>query len=189
MVVFDTTCLLHLLDPNLGAPLNPQTKSPVGQVHARVKYLVERLHENREKIIIPAPVLGELLILAERAGAEYFAKIDKSAAFKIEPFDSRAAVELSIITAGAIKAGDKKAGSTATIAKIKFDRQIVAIAKVLGASTIYTNDENLTKFAEANGLTAVAVWDLPLPEQERQATFWDVPEGEQNGELGETGRP
>ncbi len=80
----------------------------------------------------------------------------------------RAAVELAIMTAKDIKDGDKRAGSTATMAKLKFDRQIVAIAKVNSGSPIYTNDENLIKFANARDVETIALWDLPLPPEDAQ---------------------
>ena len=45
--------------------------------------------------------------------------------------------------------GNKKDGSGEPWAKIKYDRQIVAIAKVIGASAIYSDD------GESNGLQHV----------------------------------
>ena len=96
--------------------------------------------------------------------------------FQVEAFDVRAAVELAIITAKALKAGDKKAGSTASMAKMEFDRQIIAIANVNGASLIYTNDNNLAKFAESRGIEAIALWDLPVPPEDPQMDFLAVVE-------------
>ncbi len=71
-----------------------------------------------------------MLTRAERAGADYFTKINRSSAFKIEPFEIRAAIELARMTAAAFKTGDKKEGVAASWNEIKFDRQIVAIAKI-----------------------------------------------------------
>lgn len=55
-----------------------------------------------------------------------------------------------------------------TKAKIKFDRQVVAIAKVEGADTLYTHDTGLRDVALANGLRVVMTWELPLPPQAAQ---------------------
>jgi hypothetical protein len=40
----------------------------------------------------------------------------------------------------------------ATWAKVKFDRQIVAIAKVEKASMVYSDDEDVRKLAAAEGI-------------------------------------
>lgn len=198
MVVFDTTFLLHLIDPHASPPLDPSSGQPVTNSYRRVRYLVSDLNDRHVKIIVPTPALGELLILAEKAGGEYLDSFTRAAVFQVESFDVRAAVELAIMTAGAIKDGDKKAGSIATMAKVKFDRQIIAIAIVNGGSPIYTNDENLTQFANARDVETVALWDLPLPPEEAQMDLLanvemdEIPEPEpetedenQKGEDGE----
>lgn len=171
MVVFDTTFLLHLIDPHISPPLDPSSGQPVTNSYQRVRHLVSDLNDRHEKIIVPTPALGELLILAEKAGNEYLDSFTRAAVFQVESFDVRAAVELSIMTAKAIKDGDKKAGSTASMAKLKFDRQIIAIAKVNDGSPIYTNDKNLTKFAKAHDIETVALWDIPLPPEDAQMDF------------------
>ena len=51
---------------------------------------------------------------------------------------------------------------------MKFDRQIVAIAKVNGASILYTEDRGVRSFAEESGLTVFGIADLPLPGSMRQ---------------------
>ena len=47
--------------------------------------------------------------------------------------------------------------------KIKFDRQIIAIARVTGASTIYTNDDQLALHANEIGISSIKLADLPEP--------------------------
>ena len=64
----------------------------------------------------------------------------------------------------ALKTGKKKGDSgTGSWAKTKFDHQIVAIGKVEGADTIYTDDKDLGKVAAKLGLKVVTLADLPLP--------------------------
>lgn len=175
MVVFDATTLLLLLDPTLPAPLDKVTGRPVTDVGRRINYLVSLLQRDRTKIIIPTPALAEVLTRAERAGADYFTKLDRAAAFKIEPFETRAAIELARMTAIAVAGGDKREGLDATWSKIKFDRQIVAIAKVSKVSTVYSDDENLGKVAKVQGINVVTIGELPLPPEDAQMTFaWDA---------------
>ena len=174
MVVFDTETLLYTLDPTLSPPLDPNTDQPVTHVKERIDALVDELQSKHEKIIIPTPVIAELVVLAGAiGGSEYLQRIDRLSCFQVEAFDQRSAIELALMTYEAIKSGDKKAGSKAVMAKVKFDRQIVAIAKVHAASSIYTCDENLTKFAQNNDLNVIAVWDLPLPEIVAQTDLWN----------------
>ena len=51
---------------------------------------------------------------------------------------------------------------------MKFDRQILAIAKAVGVHTLYTDDKRLITRATANGLKTVRMQDLPLPPEPPQ---------------------
>jgi hypothetical protein len=54
------------------------------------------------------------------------------------------------------------------------DHQIVAIAKVNGASTIYSEDAGLRKFAASLGIPAFCTDDLPESPASRQQSL-DLP--------------
>ena len=41
-----------------------------------------------------------------------------------------------------------------------------------GATAIYTNDENLARFASDQHIDTVALWDLPLPPEDAQIDFF-----------------
>lgn len=175
MALFDATTLLLLLDPTLPAPPDKATGTSVVNVEKRIKFLISQIQESGKKIIIPTPALAEVLTRAERAGADYFTKISRSSAFKIESFEIRAAIELARMTATAIKIGDKKEGSSAPWNKIKFDRQIVAIAKIHKVSTIYSDDDNLRAFALGQGMSVIGIGELPLPPEDAQMAFpWEM---------------
>jgi len=47
----------------------------------------------------------------------------------------------------------------------------VAIAKVEGTATIYSDDGNLASFARKVGLTVIPIHNLPLPLKEAQRTL------------------
>ena len=72
MPVFDSTTLLHLLDPETKASLDPATAEPVVDANARVKFLVKEIEARKEPIVIPTPVLSEVLVHAGSAVADYF---------------------------------------------------------------------------------------------------------------------
>ena len=162
-VVFDSTTLLLLLRPGVRAPIDPATGRPVEHAEERIAQLVSDLEKARVKIVVPTPALSELLVHAGNAGPRLVEELTRSAAFKLAPFDTLAAVEVAEMTRIAIAAGDKRAGAAGTWAKVKFDRQLVAIAKVARADTFYTDDEDLRKFAEAQGLRVIRLADLALP--------------------------
>lgn len=58
--------------------------------------------------------------------------------------------------------------SDETKAKVKFDQQIIAIAKSNAADAIYSDDVGLRKKAVAVGLRAIGLEDVPLPPEDPQ---------------------
>jgi predicted nucleic acid-binding protein len=157
-VVFDASYLVPLLDPRVkGISDNP-----------RVNHLFRTLEKAKAKIIIPTPALSEVLIGAGDAAPKYLEIINRSARFKVVPFGERAAVEAAAAHREAIDAGDKKEGGSSW-AKVKFDRQILAIAKVEGAECIYSNDDDLVKLGKKDGIPVVLLDDLPEPPEPGEA--------------------
>lgn len=155
MVVFDATFLMLFLDPKV--------KNGVGN-NPRVDHLVETLTKSRERIIVPTPALSELLVGAGDAAPQYLDILNRSAHFRIEPFGTKAAVEAAAAIRDAKGKGDKRGkGVEASWAKVKFDRQIVAIAKVNGASIIYSDDDDVAKLAQPTGIQVIALSALPEP--------------------------
>jgi len=171
MVVFDATILLALLWPDGPPPLDPTTNHRVIGFRERIDFLVQQLERQRTKIIIPTPALSEILVRSGQAGPEYLTRINSAAVFRVVPFDVRAAVEVAAMTRDAISGGDKRSGGAGTWAKIKYDRQIVAIAKVEGVATIYSDDKNVYNFGREAGLTVLRIADLPLPPEDTQRAF------------------
>ena len=76
--------------------------------------------------------------------------LNRQAVFIIESFDQRAAIEVAVMLRGELGKKPPKAGAQ-TWAKLKFDRQIVAIAKVSGASEIYSDDKDIEKLGKTGG--------------------------------------
>jgi predicted nucleic acid-binding protein len=175
MVAIDNTTLALLLHPKAKPPNDPATKLPLKKAQERIEQLVTDLDADGERIVIPTPVLSEFMILAGKEGPLYLEKIQAAKTLLVRPFDERAAVELAAMElADRAKAG-KKAGTDAPYQKVKFDRQIVAVAKVNGAHTIYSDDGDVRKFAIKAGLKVVSTWELPLPPS-KTPLFDDLPE-------------
>lgn len=148
MVLFDAGILIKLLD----------AKTPDVQ-REKLDYLIATLQKTKTKILIPTPALSEFYV---KADPDVVANFKGKSAFIIASFDEKAALECSISVADAIRSRDKRASQPAAPwQKIKFDHQIVAIAKCNGATTIYSEDAGLRKFAELLGLKALSTDDLP----------------------------
>lgn len=113
---------------------------------------------------MPTPALSELLVKAGDAGPKYLEIVARSKFFRVAEFGERAAVEAAALTREAIAKGNKRGATPeAEWAKVKFDRQIVAIARVVGAKAIYTNDDQLAKHAKTAAIEAIGPDDLPEP--------------------------
>lgn len=165
MVSIDAGFLGLLLHPNAKAPEDPTTNKPTAKAKERIEQLVEDLDSQRERIIIPAPALSEFLVLAGTDGPQFLTEIALQANFYVQPFDQLAAVELAGMELLARGKGHKRTPLPIITAwqKVKFDRQIIAIAKLHKVHTIYSDDGDVRELAEDVGIKGVAIWELPLP--------------------------
>lgn len=174
MEVIDATTLLLLLRPGTPIPNGPNGL-PIDRPKERIEYLIKRLNDNRTKLLIPTPALSEALVRAGINGSqELVEKLQKFAIFSIEPFDLRAAIEVAAMSREATAKGKKRGDSNATWAKVKYDRQIVAIAKVHGAKTIYSDDRDIKTLGARSNIKVVSVSDLPLPPEKSQLDMLDA---------------
>jgi rRNA-processing protein FCF1 len=167
MVVMDSTIALLLFYPNAKPPIDPATGEPLQEARARVDLLLKGLSAGKVRVGIPTPVLSEILVAAGAAKAKIISVVTKSSAFQILPFETNAAVEVAMLSDPDLLTG-KPLSLDETKAKVKYDRQILAIAKTSGAHTIFTDDGNLRKRALAEGLKVISTWELPLPEKPPQ---------------------
>jgi hypothetical protein len=51
--------------------------------------------------------------------------------------------------------------------------RVIATARVNRAGKIFSDDENVGKFALAHSMTVISIWDLPLPPQDAQPKLWE----------------
>lgn len=156
MVVFDATALIDLF--------HPRTHS---DRKAKLEHLIAELQHTKTKIVVPTPALSEFLARSGKVRDAYYSRLSTSAAFMIMAFDSRAAMECALMLDAALTGGDKRANFR-TWAKAKFDWQIVAIARVANARTIYSEDGDIARIGKRYGLVVSKTDDLPLPDSERQ---------------------
>lgn len=172
MIVFDASVLMLLLNPDTPPPKDLVTGEPVTRCNERIEYFIAQLSKQREKIIIPTPALSKSLIKAGEAAPQYLDIMRNSRFFQVTPFGTTAAVEAAELMRQRIaKLGSLKGDELGSRAKVKFDHQIVAIARVTRATTIYTDDHGLQTLATSLGITAQGVASLPLPPENLQTTL------------------
>ena len=179
MVVIDTTIFLLMMRPETSVPVGPNGVA-VDHVQERIAYLIDHLEKTRSKIMVPTPVLSEALVGAGPiATQEIIERLSRASVFQVEPFDIRAAIEAAVSTREALTKGNKRGASKATWQKVKVDRQIAAIAKVNGATSIYSDDRTFRAIAADFGIEVIGLADLPLPPEDRQMQMDYRPPGSQ----------
>lgn len=170
MVVFDTSLLLFTVDPTTRPPRIPGTEQPLLNCPGRVSLLLTELAARGARVMVPTPVLSEFMIKAGPNRDTFLAEMKRSRAFQISPFDEACAMELALLEDADLKSV-KPLSDEVTKAKLKFDRQIVAMAKVHRVTAIYTGDVHLSKVAKRNGIHAMMTWELPEPPPKPQGNL------------------
>lgn len=168
MVVFDATMLMLLIRPESGRPLD-SNGAPIEHVAERIAYFIEQQEKTKTKIGIPTPALSEVLVRAGVTAVQIVEKIKEFSIFEILPFDEISAIEVALVTRKILDSGDKRGGSNDVWNKIKYDRQIAAIARVRQASAIFTDDKGLRNAASKIDLAVCGIEDLPLPPAKAQS--------------------
>jgi len=171
MVVFDATMLISAIDTKAPVPVYHTTNLPIERWAERVTYLLAELESSNERILLPTPVIAEFLVKAGPNRMQFINHFSNSKHFNIGDFDIRAAIEISLLIDPDLISA-KPIDQNATKAKVKFDRQVLAIAKVEGADTLYTDDVSLKSFAERNGFRVILAADLPLPPEPPQGQLF-----------------
>lgn len=164
-IVLDSSVLIYLAYPDAPAPTDPATGDLVAHCQERIEGLLEDLDRSGSQLLVPTPVLSELLIRAGDKQLELLASVTNRKAVTVVPFDAAAAIENA-----ALRRSKKisKASTGETRKEVSFDLQIVAIARVADADIVLTDDLNLRRHCEAAGLRVRGVSDLALPDSKRQ---------------------
>ena len=164
-VVSDASFLLPVFSQDLHSNLiDPSTGRPVEQYDEKINHLLRQLEEGRVRMLIPSPALSEILVRVEAEQVDKYLKMIRlESAFGFAHFEEEAAIEVATMSRKAKEQGDKRSGSTEVWSKVKFDRQIIAIAKVNDAKIIYSDDRGLRNFAEQVGLKVISSHELEIP--------------------------
>lgn len=152
--LIDTNALIEFLDP----------RTPKGRAD-RLKGLLEDIDSSNGKLIIPVQVVGEYVAGAGPAGRVILDRFLTHRRIEVASFDHVAAIECALMDRKAQATGDKRfpLSREAIWQKVKVDRQIVAIDKVLDVDLIVSSDGDIPKIANTLNIRCCAVKDLQLP--------------------------
>lgn len=149
--------------------VNPKAYASVKEAAELVDDLIQDLEKRKAKIIVPAPVLAELLLKASKSGRLIIETLKSFSSFQIKPFDEKSAVEMVETIFASI--GNKRGKKKVSKMKVSFDRQIVAIAKAHGATEMYSDDRQVREFAKECGMEAFGFSDLKLSPKQRKLPY------------------
>jgi predicted nucleic acid-binding protein len=175
--LFDAGFIYILFDDRARVPRDAKGKPVVDRAQDRIDFLVQTISDRRDKIILPSPALTEFMLLAVDRYRDYLAIIRRKAVFEIAGYDEPEAIE---VVEHWLKFGEGKKlkpGTAETWAKLKYDRQIAAIAKTRRVECIYSTDSDLEKYADELNIKFCNLIHLPLPPTEQQRLpFYTEPE-------------
>lgn len=158
------------LHPEASGPIDPQTKAPVFGAAQRVEACINEALKARHRLVIPTPALAECLTQHDtQAGAAIVAKLEKKAGIEVKNFCALSALEVGRYgKKNGYMALDSTAPKKYQRALVKHDLQILAIAQVVNANQVLTDDRTLKQWAKDAGMAALGVADLPLPSKYAQ---------------------
>ena len=158
--VFDSTVLIDLFNPRL------ETANP--DLSAKLKQLCTDFDKRHTRILVPMPVLTELLVRAGDASQQYTELLSNSTSYELIPFDKRAAAECAILLS---EHWSKRETRNITRTKFKYDWMIVACALSRQATAIYSTDEDIQRVAARVNLRVIDAKSLHVPPPPAQGSL------------------
>lgn len=143
---------------------NPENGMEIPDPERRVEALIDMIESSGGAIIIPTPVLAEYLVGIDKKDHQtHLNLIQRQSCFEIASFDEIAAIECAQMPS--IKEL-KEMMKSDTANKVKFDRQIISIAKSLNVDEIWTHDKGVFNRCKEMGLVVKSLADInPAPIQ------------------------
>lgn len=171
MITVDTSVFLYLLRPDANPPIDGSTGRPVERCRERVEHLIAGLSKTGTKLILPTPMITETLVSTGESAPAYLELLRGQSVFRIVDFDQRAALECSVMMSQHWSGRLKHLKAEVGRHRIKFDLQIVAIARVAGAHEILSDDADVRDVAAIAGMPCRGIANLSLPPEPEQKSF------------------
>ncbi|WP_022959706.1 PIN domain-containing protein [Spongiibacter tropicus] len=168
-IALDTNVVLVLLGEKDKPLRDPDTGREVERLTDRMQRMLDYLQAARGTLIIPTPVLAEAFMKYSPEARQIIeTRLQSSANIEIVDFDAIAAHECAdLLSEAEVKAILSDPDDNQTKAKLKFDRQILAICKARNCAEIISHDKQLLTKARSMGIIAKSLSDFePVPEQQ-----------------------
>jgi len=168
-IIVDTNILIALMKKNSPRAnlLGEDGFTPVENLELRARALLDHIERSGGTIVIPTPVLAEYLlgIDGEKNKHSQIAQISSMNCFEIISFEELAAIECSLLPSlHEFKQFAKQIDSNQTANKIRFDRQIISIAKANGINEIWSCDGEVIKKGREVGIEVKSIEEMmPIP--------------------------
>ena len=161
-IVIDTNVLVQIMQNQRSTDLrNPENGEIVDRPFERALALVDHVDAVGGLVVLPAPVLSEYLFGIDKTAFQaHLDVINSVKSIEVAAFDQVAAIECAMLVTDAEQ---RLMDPNATKAKLRVDRQILAIAVAAGVSEIWTHDIGLTKKAASMGLSVKSLSDIGPP--------------------------
>lgn len=166
-ICIDSNCFAKLIDHASGE-LYDAKKQSISYSKERLDYFIS---SNRPQIILPTLIYCELLMIStveDKFLDEYLAS---NAEFISAAYDVRAASIHAQIEKPLVQKNNKKAGRDENMNRLKFDRQILAIAKKFSVDYVITSDAGMVKDALRYGIQTKCVSTMDLPPDIKQPSL------------------
>ncbi|MDR0564232.1 MAG: PIN domain-containing protein [Azoarcus sp.] len=152
---FDTNTLIDLYSNKDNAKTRKE----------QIQSFVNAIKKARGQILIPAPVFAEFAV---KANEDEIQEILNDRTFVIADFNKKSALECSFILRNELV---KKRNKKENKIKVKFDVQILSIAKANEAEVLITDDTHLINLASKHGVLTKTVNNLPPPDPVQEYLF------------------
>jgi hypothetical protein len=167
-VAIDACILSQFLFENCGELIDFSTGKAIRSARERIDGLIQKVERDKDYVVVPTPALSEALVVVAPSVQKYLDILHSQACFKIVGFGERAAVEVALRAKTGLSTHDKKEAVKSAWNKVKYDRQIVAIAKCENVTAIYSADKDIHSHARLWGMAVFNVCDLQVPPQQQK---------------------
>lgn len=166
-ICIDSNCFAKLIDHATGELFDSKNQ-PITFSKQRLEHFIS---SNRPQIIVPAPVYSELLMISTVESKFLDEYLASNAEFIAAPYDVRAASVHAQIEKPLVQRGDKRGGRDENMNRLKFDRQILSIAKKYSVDLVITSDNGVVKDAMRYGIQTKCISTMDLPPDIKQPSL------------------
>lgn len=157
-VVFDSSFLVAAVEPAVVSAVGHG--EPEEDYRARLNQFLRQLDRDKARIVVPTPALAEIFVKKPERMDSFLRTLRRSSRFSVGEFGTAAAAAAADLMRRHWP-NPRARQAEWSRHRLKFDLQILAIAQVVNAACIYTNDKELADLARAERMSAMRFQDLP----------------------------